>query len=112
MSVAREIHREATADEKSRVIKATYEWLKKRHEALDKIQQATPHTVSMGFGPYDDAEYDKAVRENERAWASIRSQRSELEQHWTFIKTLYTAHEINLTIEELQKRVGNLPYVE
>jgi hypothetical protein len=67
---------------------------------------------TIGFGAYDDDEYAKAQEQHTRSYALLDGESRGLSESWTHILSLFGEYAVWHAIDESQKRIGQLPYVE
>lgn len=68
--------------------------------------------VAIGFGCYDDREYEQKTRENEVRATKLYESEMSAKAFWTHIVELYGTNTINLALMEGEHRIGELPYAD
>ena len=82
---------------------------KAAEKRLDELQKSRPFP---GFGCYDEAEFDRAYAKHMQTEEAVGAQYDTWKAAWNIVKDAFGVQTVDHAIEEGQKRIGNIPYIE
>lgn len=77
--------------------------------AIAKLRDTYP---SAGFGVYDDDELERKRDEHKAAYQAQLSLQEHLKWTWQLVVQVFGKDTCDMAIEEGERRIGELPYVE